>query len=281
MPRADARAPRARRDRFGAGLGPGLAAAVLIVAGCAPHVVHLPELEPSVRSERYRVARAARAARGAAVEADVVLWTEAPTGNRLPGAEGRLLLASPDAFRLRVGSLFGTALDLGARGDSLVAYVPSRRRALMLDATRDSVGVQHPGELAFRAFTGSWEPPGEAWERAAWSDTLLRVAWLEGEDTLAVAVGSDGLPAWASFTRPDGGGARVDYLAWNRSSGVAWPSRFTVEELGGAFRITCKAERIRFNSPAEPSRLAVVVPRNAVPLTVADLRRLLQRMGAL
>ena len=273
MPRADARRPGSR-------LRPALTVAALIVGGCAPHVVRLVELAPAVREARYRATLAEREARGVAVEADMVMWAEAPVGHRLPGADGRLLLAGPDAFRLRVASLFGTALDLGARGDSLMAYVPSRKRALALDARRDSVPVPQPGGFAFRMLAAAWRPPDDAWAKAGWRDTLLRVAWREGDDTLAVAVGSDGLPAWASFTRADGSGVRVDYTGWDRSRGVAWPSRFTVEENDGVFRIACKAERIRFHPSAEALRLAVAIPAHVKPLSFAEFRRMLERMGA-
>jgi hypothetical protein len=266
---------RADPRRWSGRLRPALAGALLVAAGCAPHVVRLVELEPAVRETRYRSALAAREVRGAAVEADVVLWAEAPAGHRLAGADGRILIAGPDAFRLRVAALFGTALDLGARGDSLIAWVPSRRRALTLDATRDSVPVPRPGGFAFRTLAGAWRPPEDAWAHAAWRDTLLRVAWPEGDDSLAVAVGSDGLPAWASFTRADGSGVRVDYQAWDRSRGVAWPSRFAVEEHDGAFRIAWKAERIRFRSAGEPLRLAIAIPSSARPLSFAELRRMI------
>ena len=55
---------------------------------------------------------------------------EAGRRPRCPAPQARLLLAAPDAFRLRVDSLFGTALDLAARGDSLTAYVPPRRAGM-------------------------------------------------------------------------------------------------------------------------------------------------------
>ncbi len=255
--------------------------AFAILAGCAPLRVPVAGIEPTMRAERYGVALARREAKGVAVDAQLLLWAEAPAGSRLPGAEGRLLLASPDAFRLRVASLFGTALDLGARGDSLSAYVPSRRRALMLDAIRDSLGLRQPGRLVFRALTATWRPPDEAWRQPAWEDSLMRLEWLEDGDTLAIAVGSAGLPAWASFARPDGAGLRVDYQGWDLSSGVAWPARFTIEDREGAFRLAGKVSRVRFPARADSLRLAVAIPSGAVRLTLAELRRVLERLGTL
>jgi hypothetical protein len=262
-----------------------LASAVLLlalaVAGCAPHLVRVTELAPALREERYRLALAEREARGAAVEAQLVLWAEVPAASRLPGAEGRLLLAAPDAFRLRVGSLFGTALDLGARGDSLSAYVPSRRKGLTLDARRDSLGILRPGGLAFRALSAAWRPPDSAWPAAAWRDTLLRIWWLEDADTLAVEVGSNGLPASATLTRPAGGGVQVTYRAWDRSAGPAWPALLDFEDRKGGFRLTCKVARVRFPARPDSLRLVVPIPAGAERLTLAGLRRALERLGGL
>lgn len=256
------------------------ALALSIVAGCAPHVTQLQGPEPALRAERYRLALAAREARGVAVDAEVLLWAEAPVGDKLPGAEGRLLLAGPDAFRLRVSSLFGTALDLAARGDSLTAYVPSRRRGLSLDAIRDSLGVSHPGALAFRTLAATWRPPGPAWERAAARGPVLEVTWLEGDDSLFLAIGSAGLPAWASFARSDGGGVRVDYQGWDASGGVAWPARFVLADRDGAFKVACKVSRVRFPAAIDSLRLAVPIPPDARSLTPAELRKALERLGA-
>ena len=255
--------------------------ALSFTAGCAPHIIPLAGPEPALRAERYRLALATREARATAVDAQVLLWAEAPVGEKLPGAEGRLLLAGPDAFRLRISSLFGTALDLGARGDSLTAYVPSRRRGLSVDAKRDSLGVAHPGGLALRTLAATWRPPDQAWQRAVARGTMLEVAWSEGDDSLSLAIGSEGLPAWAAITRPEGGGVRVDYQGWDGSGGVAWPARFVLADRGGAFKVKCKVSRARFPEHLDPPRLAVPIPSDAVPLTLAELRRALQRLGSL
>jgi len=272
---------RAPRERRGGSRAWPVVVLVAAVTGCAPHLVRLTELAPALRAERYRAALAEREARGTAVDAQLLLWAEVPSAARLPGAEGRLLLARPDAFRLRVGSLFGTALDLGARGDSLSAYVPSRRQGVALDAGRDSLGILRPGGLAFRALSAAWRPPESAWAAAAWRDTLLRVWWLEDGDTLAIGVGSDGLPAWATLARPSGEGVQVRYRAWDRSAGTAWPARLDFEDRHANFRLTCKVSRVRFPARPDSLRLAVTIPAGAQRLTLASLRRALERLGGL
>jgi len=256
-------------------------AALVMLAGCAPHVTELGGLEPALRAERYQAALAGREARATAVDAQVLLWAEVPPGEKLPGVEGRLLLAAPDAFRLRVASLFGTALDLGARGDSLTAYVPSRRRGLSVDAIRDSLGVSRPGSLVCRALAATWRPSGDAWNHAIARGGVLEVVWLEGKDSLSLAVANAGLPAWASFRRAAGGGVRVDYQGWDGESGVSWPARLVLTDLDGGFRIACKVSRVRFAERPDSLRLVVPIPPGAVPLTVAELRKTLERMGAL
>jgi hypothetical protein len=257
------------------------ALAVLAVGGCAPHRVPIGPLEPTRRAERFRVALERREARAAAVDAQLLLWAEAPAGTRLPGAEARLLLAAPDAFRLRVASLFGTALDLGARGESLTAYLPGQRRGVALDARRDSFGVGRPGGLVLRTLSATWRPPDDAWPRAAWRDSLMRVWWLEGGDTLAVAVGSHGLPVRAEFTRPMGPGLSVEYRGWDQSAGVAWPARLVIEDRDGAFRLACKVSRVRFPARPESLRIAVTLPPGAERLGYAELRHALERLGTL
>jgi len=277
-----AKPPGARGSRATRRLVLTISGAVLVAAaGCAPHVVRLPELAPALRAERYRAALAEREARGVAVDAELLLWAQVREGSRLPGAEGRLLLAGPDAFRLRIGSLFGTALDLGGNGDTLAAYVPPRRKGAVIDARRDSLGILDPGRLAFRAVSATWRPPERAWSSAAWRDTLLAVWWLEDADTLAIGVGSDGLPAWATLSRPGGDAVRVTYRGWDRESGTAWPQWFEFDDRQAGFRLTCKMTRVRFPDRADSLRLVVPIPAGTQRMTLADLRRALERLGGM
>jgi len=257
-----------------------LALALELAAGCAPHVTQLPGPDAALAPERYRAGLAARTAHTAA-DLALVMWAEAPPGHKLPGAEGRLLLAAPDAFRLRVASLFGTALDLGARGESLIATVPSKRQAVSLDAVRDTLGIANPGSLAFRTLAAAWRPPAAAWQGAVARGAVLELSWCEGADTLALAIDRDGKPTRATFTRATGGGGvRVDYQGWDGSSGVSWPARFTIIDLDRSFKMACKVSRVRFVASPDSLRLRVPIPPGFEPLTVADLRRTLERVGA-
>ncbi len=258
-----------------------LAFAVIVLVGlgggCAPRLARPPELDATARASRYRAVLAERRARGVAVTASLVLWLERTSERRLPGAQADLLLAAPDRVRLRVASSFGTALDLGARGDSLLAYVPAWRSGLRLGSVRDSLGVREPGDLAYRLFSATWDPPAEAWTRGVWRDSLLQVAWAEGGDSLALAVGRDGLPAWVLL---GGAGAwRARYRAWDRSAAVAWPAQLEIEDDVHGARLTCKASRLRFRPAADTTRLSVRVPGDAAMLTLAELRAVLGRLG--
>jgi hypothetical protein len=254
-------------------------ALMVLLASCAPHVSVAPMPTPQARLDRYRAALAQREARGAAVDAEIVLWAEGVSAVRLPGASARLLLAAPDAFRVRVGSMFGTALDLGARGDSLDAYVPARRLGLRVDAVRDSLGLARPGSLGFRALSATWRPPDAAWSLPPGEDSTVVLRWVEAADTLSVAVGADGLPVWASFARPGANTIRATYRAWDRSAGVAWPAWIEFTDETGDLRITCKLSRVTFPALMERGRMAVPMPGDVEQLTLAQLRRALERLG--
>jgi hypothetical protein len=256
-------------------------ALIAFVTGCAPHMVQVPELSSAAREARYRQQFAARESLGAAVDAQVVLWARRPGHEKLPSAEGRLLLAGPDAFRLRIGSVIGTALDLAARGDSLTAYVPSRRQAVSLDAERDELGVTQPGDLGFRTLSGAWRIPGRAWSDATWSDTLLVTRWVEDSDSLAVAVGGAGLPVWTSITREGRGGVRVAYRSWDRTGGVAWPALLEISDQAGSITVACRMSLVRFQPAPDPARLRVPIPPSAERLTLAQLKRMLERLGVM
>jgi hypothetical protein len=255
------------------------ATALAALVGCAPRLATRPEITVDERAVRYRADLAERQAPDNMVDASLVVWTELGE-RRLPGVEAQLLLAAPDAFRLRVGSVFGTALDLGARGDSVVAYVPARRTATRLDAARDSLGLVRPGALGFRALAAAWDPPPPAWEAGALEqDSLWRVTWLEDGDTLRVAVGTSGLPAWASLTRPGKPSVRAAYTGWNRAHEVAWPDVVEIEEDGGRVHVQYRVSRVRFPD-LDPARLAVRIPPGAATLTLEELRDTIERMGA-
>jgi len=257
-----------------------IAAAALWLAGCAPRLAVPPETSFGDREARYRTLLSERQARAVAVDASLVVWVER-AGERLPGAQAELRLAAPDRMRLRVASAFGTAIDFGLAGDSLRAYVPGWRTGLRLDAASESLRFEAPADRVVRALSATWQPPAGAWSRATWRDSLLRVAWIERGDSLALAVGASGLPAWAELAPADGPLLRVRYRGWDRSSGGAWPSQVELADEDRRLRVMCRATQIHFASEPDAERLLVHWPRGTVPFTLGDLRAALGRMGLL
>jgi hypothetical protein len=152
---------------------------------------------------------------------------------------------------------------------------------MRLDALRDTLGLTHPGSLGFRAMSATWRPPDDAWSTPIGADTTLVLRWSEYGDTLALGVGADGLPDWATFTRPGAQVVRADYRAWDRSAGVAWPAWIEFTDESGDLRITCKLSRVTFGTPPSFARLAVPIPADAERLTLPQLRRALQRLGGI
>jgi hypothetical protein len=253
-------------------------AALAMMASCAPRLARPPETGIESRASRYRARLAEREARGVAMSATVVVWAERG-GERLPGAQADLRLAAPDRMRLRIASAFGTALDLGLAGDSLRAYVPAWKTGLRLDAAAESLGFDLPGDRVVRALSATWRPPAEAWERAVWNDSLLRVAWLEGQDSLALEVGAAGLPVQVELSRPGGLALAARYRAWDRASGTAWPASLELADDLHDVKLACRASQIRFRPEPDVAGLAVRWPASATRLTLGELRAALDRLG--
>jgi hypothetical protein len=251
-----------------------------LLAGCAPRVALPPEASRETRQARYQGAVAEREARAVAMSASLTLWVER-AGKRLPGAQAELRLAAPDRMRLRVASAFGTAIDFGLAGDSLRAYVPGWRAGLRLDAASESLGFEAPGDRVVRALSATWRPPAEAWRRADWSDSLLRVRWLDSRDSLVLAVGASGLPAWAELALPDGPTLRVRYRAWESTPGGIWPTHVELTDDEHELRIVSHASQLRFAAQPDAERLAVRWPRDVTRVTLGELRAALGRLGFL
>jgi len=258
-----------------------LALGLLAAAGCAPRAVRAPALDASSVAERHAAALAARRAVGEALDAEARVWVGGSAFGELPAVSAVLALGGPDACRLRVQSLFGTALDVAARGDSLEAFVPPRRLALRLPAAAARLGVRDPGGLAVRVWSAGWEPPRAAWAAAAWRDSLLEVTWLEDGDTLSVGVGISGLPGTARLARPGGPVVRAAYRRWQPVEGTAWPSRVDFEDEAGTVRITCRVDRARRPARPDRARLVARIPDDAEVLEWDDLRRAIARLGGL
>jgi hypothetical protein len=263
----------------------GAAAALALVAACAPRAMRVPPLSGGARAERYLSQLLGREQRAAMVEGAATIWPrilarcDTCPPRRLPAVQADLALAWPDAFRLRVSSVFGTALDLGLAGDSTTAYAPAQRWGVALDAVRDSFGLDCPGSLAVRLVSAGWRPPQPAWVRGSWEGGLLVLRWRESADSVALAVDQAGLPAWARLWRDPRRGVVVDYERWETVEGVAWPVVLQVRELGGAFDLTCRLARVSFAAHPDRSRLAVRMPADADRLGLDRLRGLLERVG--
>jgi len=252
--------------------------ALLLAAGCAPRGVSVPDLSPERRQARYESRLAQRDAQ-VMVSSNVSLWASGSKLPDLPGVQARLLVAAPDAFRLRVGSLFGTALDVSARGDSVTAYVPPRRIGLETFAARESLGIEDPGGIGVRLWNATWAPPADSWKTARWEDSLLVLTWTEASGRVRLGVGSSGLPAWAEIE--SGAGTHAHYTAWSVVGGVHWPSTMTIEGADGAWQVDCRIGNVRFAPHADPELMAVRLPGDAERVTRAELRRAIGRLGKL
>ena len=256
------------------------ALALLLVAGCAPQRIGVPDLSETPRRARYEAALERRTQRVAA-DAELTARVSGDALPELPGVSARLVLVAPDAFRLRVGSLFGTALEVSARGDSFVAYVPSRRMVLETGTARDSLGLGDPGGLGYRMWSAAWTPPAASWQRAVWQDSLLVLRWSEGQDSVRLAIGSHGHPHWVERSRGSHPAVRADYVAWTVFDGVMWPSQFLIEDGRGNYGLRCKVQSVQFRRSAERGRLSVSVPEDAQRVTREDLQRAIERLGKL
>jgi hypothetical protein len=264
----------------------GAAAALALLAGCAPRPTGAPPVSGGTRVERYLAQLLLREQRAAMVEGAVTVWLRALApcdtcpARRLPALQAGLALAWPDALRLRVSSVFGTALDLGLDGDSVTAYVPAQRWSVALDAVRDSLGLDRPGLLATRLVSAGWRPPEPAWRAGTWDGGLLVLQWSEAADSVALAVDEAGRPAWARLWRDGRRGVRVQYARWNSVDGTAWPVLLRLQEPGGAFALTCRVDRVSFAAHPDRSRLAVRIPDDTERIGLDRLRGLLERLGS-
>ena len=249
---------------------------VSATTGCGPPPPPAGVPARDVLMPRYLSARRDREQRAAGVEADVLLWSRIGA-DRLPAADGRLLVMWPDACRLRLGSLFGTAIDLALHGDSLDGVLPSERAVLSIDAARDSIGMRAPGAFAVRVLSATWLPPAAAWEQAVPSDSALELRWVEAEDSLALGIGHDGMPRTLLWTTPGHAALHVRYGSWTNLNGARWPDRIRLEEPISGTLIELRATRLA-SSALTPDRLRVRMPADAVRWTLGDV---MERIGAM
>lgn len=232
-----------------------------LVASCAPHRAELPRIETGARRSLYLAALATREEGARALDAELTVWTRIEGDGALPGATGSLALGAPHAFRVRISSLFGTALDLAAHADSVTAVLPGRRMGVAADAVSDSLGVADPGGLGVRLLSGAWRPPDEAWSGATVDDSLLVVRWAERGDSLALGIGAAGLPETIALRHRVGDSWRARYASWSRESGASFPAIVECADRDGQLSVTVKLDRVRVRARPDAGRLAVRIPR--------------------
>lgn len=267
-------------SRRGARLTAALAL-LLALAGCAPRLAGPPVPPIETLEARHRAALTQRIRRLTALDSELYVWAEGRALGRMPGVAARLMLAAPDRVRLRLTYLFGTALDVAASGDSLTAVVPPRRLAMVLDHAADSLGIPAPASLVSRAFGAAWDPPADAWRTATQDSALTVVRWAEHADSLRLAVDRDGLPVELRLARAGMSPVLVQYLSWSREGGIAWPERFRLADLDGAFHVDARVERVRFAARPEPGWFAIRMPARVELVEWSAIRLAVERIGEL
>jgi hypothetical protein len=256
----------------------GLLALVLAGTSCAPLARVPATLDVATLAARYERQRVPREERLAAARLEATLWVSGRTLGRWPAVQLDLALVGPDAMRARVASLFGTALDLAVRGDSLRAYFPPRRLGLTVDAIEESLGVRAPGRWACRALGAEWNPRSGRWV-TPFQDTLWRVTWTEETDSLMMSVGSSGLPQEVELHDRSRHHYRVRYLAWQVEDRTAWPARLEFDEGLGSVRMSCRVDRVQFFAKPDPRWLVLNIPARAERASWSTLRQALAGIG--
>ena len=185
----------------------------LAIAGCA-HRVALPPA-PSALASRHEALRTQREQRLQAFTASLLVRIDGGATGRLPVLGAELMLAPPTCMRARMEWLLGTALDLCACDDSLLAWVPSQRLGLRLAHAADSLGVREPVRWFACALGATWRPPASAWAAMTQDSAGPCVRWAESSDSLALVLDSEARPSEVRLVR----GAsvlRVRYTDWER-----------------------------------------------------------------
>jgi hypothetical protein len=236
------------------------------------------EIDRATLSARFERLRAEREARLAATRLETTLWVEGERLGRWPALQLDLALVGPDAMRARVASLFGTALDVAVRGDSLRAYLPPRRLGVEVNALRESLGVREPGIWACRVLAANWHPGEATWVLPP-GDTVWRATWADGADSVAMEVDREGLPTEVELHDAAGRSVRVRYRGWTSEQRVLWPDRIEVEDGAGTLRLGCRVDRVRFYDRPDPAWLALTLPARAERVDWPALRRALERIG--
>lgn len=260
-------------------VAPPLAAvAALLLAmafsSCAPPV--RPALVVDDMAARYGAERTAREERLRALTADLLVRVDGRATGRLPGLPATLALAAPDRARLRVNALFGTAVDVCAQGDSVVAWVPSERTALALAGASESLRIAPPVGLLARSIGATWNPPRSAWREASAESLGLRLRWREGGDSLELLVDRDSRPAEVRLAG-EAGSVNVRYSGWAHSGGADWPGMLEIRDGTGWARVRIGVDEVRVADRADDAWFALRIPEGARRLDWDGLREWLGR----
>ena len=257
--------PRPAFARFGAVV---LAGAVLL-ASCAPPPPPAPTVDDL--AARYGAGRERREQCLRAMTADLVIRMDGRATGRLPGLSASLALAAPERARIRVSALFGTALDVCARGDSVLAWVPSERTALALGGAADTLGIAPPVQLFARAVGATWDPPSEAWRTARVDSLGLMLSWTEGADSLHLRINREGHPIAVRLSDREGV-VSVHYESWGREAGADWPGSVEVSDGTGWVRARLGVTNVRPTDTADDAWFAMRIPASAKRLDWDGLR---------
>ena len=254
-----------------------LAAALL--AGCAPRLAPPPpRLEGVPVEARFSARLAERATHVAVAEGDYSVWAHRAGGHDPPGVSMRVRLIAPDAFRLRVDALFGTAIDAAARRDTLVLDAPMFGIAAVSDAGEDRSSRQDVGGWVWRALSATWSPPAAAWTRGVAGDSTWLLSWIENGDTLALEVGSSGLPRSARI-RAAGGGATIQYERWSRWNGILWPSRVVAADAAGRLSVMLQPSALTLKARDDSAHPPLRIPANATRMSREKLLHGIERLA--
>lgn len=250
-------------------------AAAAWLASCAPPPRPAPIVDDM--AAKYTLERDRREAALRALSADLVVRVDGRATGRLPGLPATLSIASPDRARLRVSALFGTAVDVCAQGDSVLAWVPSERVALSLAGASETLGIAPPVELLSRAIGATWQPPKEAWRQPVTDSLGLLLHWMQGADTLELRIDFGSRPTDVRLGSEQGS-VTVRYSgAWTRSGGAEWPDALEVSDGTGWARVRIGVTTIRVAAKANDAWFALRVPANAKRLDWDGLREWLDR----
>jgi len=251
-----------------------LATAGLALASCAPPPRPVPLVDEL--SSRYSAERFRREAGLQALTADLVVRVDGRATGRLPGLPATLALAAPGRARLRVSALFGTALDVCAQGDSVVAWVPSERTALALAGAGETLGIAPPVDLLARSLGATWNPPPEAWLAASADSLGLGLRWIESGDSLELRLDGEARPAEVRLSG-EAGSVFVRYATWTRAGGTEWPGALEIGDGTGWARVRVGIENVRVAERADDGWFALRVPDGARRLDWDGLREWLDR----